>query len=240
VNNVDLLACAQKIAGYQFRDCELLFTSLTHSSIAGSRLQSNERLEFLGDSVLGLVVCQELYGRFHDWMEGDLTKVKSFVVSRRVCAAIADKIGLTDLLILGNGIDARNSLPMSLRAAVFEAVIGAILVDGGIEPAREFILRTVAGYIDQCSQSDNHENHKSTLQQYAQRRLSATPSYQALDEQGPDHCKCFEVCVVLEGRRFPSAWGASKKEAEQEAARLALERLRAADETKEALARSTT
>lgn len=132
---------------------------------------------------------------------------------------IADEIGLTRLLILGNGIDARDDLPTSLRAAVFEAVIGALYLDGGFEVAKQFILRTVSNLIETCATGENHENHKSALQQYAQRWLSATPRYEALDEQGPDHCKCFEVCVVIGNQRFPGAWGPSKKEAEQEAAR---------------------
>jgi ribonuclease-3 len=214
---------AQDLIGHRFRDPDLVVTALTHSSIAGSRLDSNERLEFLGDAVLGAVVCDELFRRFPDWLEGDLTKVKSMVVSRRVCARIADETGLTDLLILGNGIEGQGALPMSLKAAVYEAVIGAMYLDGGFEAARQFILRTAAHELDTCAESDNHDNHKSTLQQYVQRWMGATPQYEALDEQGPDHSKCFEVCVVINHRRFPGAWGPSKKEAEQEAARRALE-----------------
>lgn len=219
----ELAARAQQVLGYCFQNPDLLQTALTHSSIADSRVQSNERLEFLGDSVLGVVICEELYRRFNDWLEGDLTKVKSVVVSRRVCAEIADQIKLSDILILGNGIDARTSIPTSLRAAVIEAVIGAIYLDGGLEPARRFILSAFARHLEKASHSDNHENYKSALQQYAQRHLSATPQYLALDEQGPDHSKCFEVCVTIGGQRYPSAWGTSKKEAEQEAARRALE-----------------
>ncbi len=225
----NLAARAQEILGYCFRDANLLITSLTHSSKANSRVESNERLEFLGDAVLGMVVCGELYRRFADWLEGDLTKVKSMVVSRRVCAQIADEIGLTKLLILGNGINGQHALPTSLRAAVFEAVIGALYVDGGFEAAREFILRTVSAHIDVWSTTENRDNYKSALQQYAQRWLSATPRYEALDEQGPDHSKCFEVCVVIGNEPFPSAWGPSKKEAEQEAARRAFEILQTRD-----------
>ena len=225
MSNSDVSAQAGQVLGYVFRRSELLLQSLTHSSIANSRGDSNERLEFLGDAVLGMVVCTELYERFGDWQEGDLTKVKSVVVSRRVCAEIADRIGLTDLLILGNGVGVRHSLPMSLRAAVYEAVIGAIYIDGGLEPARKFIAHTISPHLEQFAASQNHENYKSALQQYAQRQRSSTPIYEALDEQGPDHSKCFEVCVVLGGERFPSAWGPSKKEAEQEAAKRALEAL---------------
>jgi len=221
----DPSACAQAILGYTFRDENLLNVAFTHSSLAGSRLQSNERLEFLGDSVLGLVVCEELYRRFEGWLEGDLTKVKSILVSRRICAEIADETGLTSFLRLGNGIDNRAALPTSVRAAVVESAIGAIFVDGGLEPARAFILRAMSAHLENYASNQNGDNFKSNLQQYAQRWLSATPYYQSLDEQGPDHSKCFEVCVVINGERFPSAWGPSKKQAEQEAAKRALEKL---------------
>jgi ribonuclease-3 len=223
----DLVARAREVIGYHLEDSALVITSLTHSSGASSRVESNERLEFLGDAVLGMVVCEELYRRFTGWLEGDLTKVKSVVVSRLVCAEIADEIGLTDLLILGNGIDKQTELPMSLRAAVFEAVIGALYLDGGFEAAKQFILKTISRHIDECLTTNNRENYKSTLQQHAQHWLSATPRYEALDEQGPDHSKCFEVCVVIDSERFPSAWGPSKKDAEQEAAKRALEVLSA-------------
>ncbi len=176
-----------------------------------------------------MVVCSELYRRFGEWLEGDLTKVKSTLVSRQVCAEIADETGLTALLILGNGIGNRSNMPRSLRAAVFEAVIGALYIDGGLEPAKRFILRTVSPHLEECIDSQHLNNYKSALQQYAQRWLSATPHYEPLDEQGPDHSKCFEVSVVLGGERFPSAWGPSKKEAEQEAAKRALAILRDRD-----------
>lgn len=227
VSEAELTGRAQQVLGYQFSDSQLLLTSLTHASVADSRLDSNERLEFLGDAILGMVVCEELFRRFDEWMEGELTKVKSVVVSRRICALVSDEIGLSDLLILGNGIDARTNLPTSIKAAVFEAVIGAIYLDGGPEPATRFILSGITPHIDECLETESHESYKSTLQQHAQRWLSATPLYETLDEQGPDHCKCFEVCVVVGRERFPSAWGPSKKAAEQEAAKRALEVIRA-------------
>ena len=229
MSEADLSDRMERSTGYRFCDLDLLVTALTHSSIAGSRLQSNERLEFLGDAILGMVICDELYRRFPVWMEGELTKVKSVVVSRKTCAEIADRTGLTDLLILGNGIDLDQSLPTSLRAAVFEAVIGAIHLDGGADAARKFILEVADADIQRCIAVENREDFKSLLQQQAQRLVSATPRYEALDEQGPDHSKCFEVCVVIDHRRFPSAWGSSKKEAEQEAARRALEALSSDD-----------
>lgn len=229
VEQLDFATGEACVAGYTFSDPQQLQQALTHASVADSRLESNERLEFLGDSVLGMVVCAELYARNPHWLEGELTKLKSFLVSRRICARMADDLGLTRLLILGNGINAQQALPMSLRAAVFESVVGAIFLDGGLEAAREVILRAVEPHIEASRESDNHDNHKSTLQHFAQRYLGAAPQYYTLDEQGPDHSKCFEVCVIIGGERYPSAWGASKKEAEQEAARRALAILREAE-----------
>lgn len=216
---------AQQAVQYQFEDQDLLLTALTHASVANTRLESNERLEFLGDAVLGLVVCQELYNRYGRYLEGELTKIKSVVVSRKVCADIAEEIGLGDLLFLGKGMRDRNGLPLSLKAAAFEALIAAVYLDAGLEAARKFILQHVQRHIEEAANSQTQRNYKSYLQQYAQQHLSATPQYQSLDEQGPDHSKCFEVCVIVGQRRFPSAWGPSKKEAEQKAAFRALQEL---------------
>lgn len=227
MNDLDVLARAQDALGYQFHDETLLQTALTHSSVANTRLSSNERLEFLGDSVLGLVVCEMLFRDYDDWHEGDLTKVKSVVVSRRVCAEMADALGLADFLILGKGIAGAADMPMSLRAAAFESVIGAMFLDGGIDAARDFILRNITPHVAASTRAAEQENYKSLLQQFVQRRMSTTPRYEGLDEQGPDHSKCFEVCVVVGDQRFPSAWGPTKKEAEQEAAKRALGVLRA-------------
>jgi ribonuclease-3 len=224
--DADLLARAQAVLEHEFQDRELLVNALTHSSVANTRLESNERLEFLGDAILSAVVCEELYRRFDEWYEGDLTKVKSAVVSRRICAKMADKMGLGELVVLGKGVAGRDAVPVSLRAAAFEAVVGAIFLDGGFDKAKAFILKHTAPHIDKSSKSEDQDNHKSTLQQHVQREMSATPRYETLDEQGPDHSKCFEICVVVGGRRFPSAWGPSKKAAEQEAAKRALEVLR--------------
>ena len=230
----EALERAQEAVGYQFRDDSLLIAALTHASVADTRLDSNERLEFLGDAVLGLVVCEDLFQRYEHYLEGELTKIKSVVVSRKTCADITDEIGLGDLLFLGKGMRERSGLPSSLKAAVFETVIAAIYLDGGLQAAKKFVLDQVAPHIEKAAASENQQNYKSYLQQHAQRVLSATPQYEELDEQGPDHSKCFEVCVSLAGRRFPSAWGSSKKEAEQRAALRALQVLRLTDEDDEA------
>ena len=220
--SVDALEACQAAIGYQFKDTKLLASALTHASIATNRLDSNERLEFLGDSILGISVCWYLFDNYPQYLEGELTKIKSSVVSRRTCAEISEKLGLPEWLYLGKGIASRSRLPSSLAAAVFESLIAAIAIDGGLEAARGFVLRQVAPYIEAAVASEHQNNHKSQLQQHAQKEHGATPIYELLDEKGPDHSKCFEVAVCIGDRQFPSAWGPSKKEAEQKAALNAL------------------
>ena len=216
------LRTAEELLGHRFADTELLEQALTHASLAESRLASNERLEFLGDAVLGLVVCEYLYERFDSLLEGELTKIKSSVVSRRCCAEIALELRLEELLRLGKGLAGRASLPKSGLAAVYESLIGALLVDGGLVAAKRFILKGMKPMIKQAAGSGHQHNFKSVLQQTAQEVLDLQPQYMVLDEKGPDHSKCFEVCVEMGARRFPSCWGPSKKQAEQQAALEAL------------------
>jgi ribonuclease-3 len=220
----DLLARCQKAIGYRFKHPELLASALTHASVATSRLASNERMEFLGDAVLGLVVCQYLYEHYPEYLEGELTKIKSLVVSRRTCAEVSEKLGLPQFLALGNGIAVRSKLPSSVSAAVFESLIAALMLDGGIAKTSAFILRHMVPAIEAAVASQHQFNYKS--QQHAQKEHGSTPSYEVLDEKGPDHSKCFEIAVRLGGQRFPSAWGTSKKEAEQKAAYNALLKLK--------------
>lgn len=220
--DASVLDQCQEILGYSFKNPQLLALALTHSSVARTRAESNERLEFLGDAVLGMVVCHELYNGLEDSMEGEMTKIKSSVVSRQTCADIATQMGICSMVTLGKGMSKPGGPPQSVAAAVFESLIGAIYLDGGLEPSREFILHHVQPYIDESLSNGHQKNFKSLLQQHAQRLWSATPMYQLLDEKGPDHSKCFEVAVSAKGQIFASAWGRSKKEAEQEAARRAL------------------
>lgn len=216
---------ASKQLGYKFHDEGILIESITHASSAGDRLQSNERLEFLGDAILGCVVCEFLFVTYPDLMEGDLTKIKSAVVSRKVCATISGKLKLREMLNLGKGMTARPSLPSSIEAAVLESIIAAIYLDGGMKPAKRFILDQFTSFIEEVASCAHQENFKSVLQHFAQKQLPAVPAYVILDEKGPDHSKCFEVCVEVGGRRFESAWANSKKEAEQLAALHALREL---------------
>lgn len=227
--NQTIVDQAEEVLGYRFKDAQQLEKALRHASIADTRVQSNERLEFLGDAVLGLVVCDHIYRRFEDLMEGELTKIKSGIVSRRTCAEVAMELGLPDLLRLGKGMNGRWDFPSSVAAAVFESIIGAIYLDGGLEPAREFILRHLGPRIERAVKLGHQFNFKSVLQQTLQRLDLHPPTYEVLDEKGPDHAKCFEVCVESGARRFEPCWGPSKKEAEQQAALAALLELGAAE-----------
>jgi ribonuclease-3 len=217
-----LLARCEERLGYVFRDKELLRSALTHASGALHRLASNERLEFLGDAILGLVVCEILFRQYPEYLEGDLTKIKSVVVSRQTCAKISRLLGLEEFLILGKGMTTHPHIPRSLLSDVFESLVAAIYLDGGDAPAREFIHRYVAPEIELVAGGEHGGNYKSLLQQLSQREYGTTPTYQLLDEKGPDHSKCFKISAQIGANRYPPAWGRNKKEAEQRAARNAL------------------
>jgi ribonuclease-3 len=218
----EVLEECQKAIGYQFRQPDLLRAALTHASGANTRLASNERLEFLGDAVLGLVTCEQLYLRFPDYQEGDLTKVKSVVVSRRTCARFSRALNLGDYLFLGKGMHLHAVVPASLLADVYESLVAAIYLDGGLEAARTFILHHLGPEIEQVAEGAHGGNFKSLLQQVAQREFNATPQYVLLDEKGPDHSKCFKIAAVIGRHTYAGAWGRNKKEAEQRAAMNAL------------------
>ena len=216
--NQEVLKQIEQVIGHKFSNSQLLREALTHSSASESRSSSNERLEFFGDSVLGVVICQTLFERFPDYLEGDLTKIKSMLVSRRTCARVAKQLGLQDFLKVGKGMSSSRALTGSLAAGVLESVIAAIYIDGGFEVSKNFILNCFAPIIDQVDAMQSHGNFKSVLQQYSQQHFNVTPIYALLDEKGPDHNKCFETEAVISGRHFESAWGTNKKEAEQKAA----------------------
>jgi ribonuclease-3 len=217
-----LLEECQETIGYRFERLELLKAALTHTSGANTRSASNERLEFLGDSVLGLVTCELLYHRFPDYQEGDMTKVKSVVVSRKTCAKFSEDLGLGRYLILGKGMENRGDIPQNLLADAFESLVAAIFLDGGWDTVREFVLDFVEPEIDAVAGDAINNNAKSALQQVAQRELNGTPRYYVLDEQGPDHDKCFKISTDINGHRYPAAWGRNKKDAELKAALNAL------------------
>ena len=217
-----ILEECQEVIGYRFKRPELLRAALTHTSSANTRAASNERLEFLGDSVLGLVTCEQLFQRFPEYQEGDLTKVKSVVVSRKTCARFSQELGLGDFLFLGKGVHTSGEMPSNMLADVFESLVAAIFLDGGWEEAREFILDFIEPEIERVARDAISANAKSQLQTVTQRQYGDTPRYFLLDEQGPDHDKCFKVAAQVSHERFPAAWGRTKKEAELKAAMNAL------------------
>ncbi|MHC4395349.1 MAG: ribonuclease III [Planctomycetota bacterium] len=204
---------------YKFSNRDLLNKAFTHSSAVENRLLSNERLEFLGDAILGVVICLRLFELFPDYLEGDLTKIKSMLVSRKTCAKVVKGLDLQKFLKIGKGMAQNRALSGSIAAGLLEAIIAAIYIDsGGFKAAHSFILKIFASLIDQADAQQTQGNFKSLLQQYAQQQLNTTPVYELLDEKGPDHDKCFEAAVIVAKRHFPSAWGTNKKEAEQKAA----------------------
>ncbi len=220
-----LLDQCQTALNYRFHDIELLAMCLTHASSARTRLHSNERLEFLGDTILGVVVCEALYHRFPESSEGELTRIKSIVVSRATCATMAARVRLEEFVLVGKGLDHGGHIPSSILAGTFEGLIAGIYLDGGLEAAREFLTPLITPEIESSAATLHEQNFKSLLQHIAQKKFGATPMYRLLDERGPDHSKVFHISVVVAGRVFPAAWGANKKEAEQTAAQHALEEL---------------
>ena len=221
-----LAACEQRI-GYRFKDRRLLEEAVTHASGASHRLASNERLEFLGDSILGFVVCSRLYQEFPELLEGDLTRIKSAVVSRETCSRISIELGLVDFLIVGKGMAVNRPVPNSVLSDMFESLVAAIFLDGGIDPARSFLNTWIGPEIEKVVAGEEGSNHKSLLQQLAQGAYGIAPTYEVIDEVGPDHNKEFQVRAQIGRRRYSPAWGRNKKEAEQGAAEKALESLRA-------------
>jgi ribonuclease-3 len=221
-STTDVLAECEAVLGYNFQDRTLLFHCLTHASGAKTRLASNERLEFLGDSVLGLIVCEMLFKRFPEATEGELTRIKSILVSRTTCAKISLQLGCDRLIFVGKGLKVSERVPESVVAAVFESLIAGVYLDGGLEPARQLIERVMDPEIDLTTQQDHGRNFKSLLQQYSQKNLGATPIYKLLDQRGPDHSKWFKVAATIGQHAYAPAWGANKKEAEQRAAHNAL------------------
>lgn len=212
----------QQVIGYRFRKLELLRAALTHTSGANSRAASNERLEFLGDSVLGLVVSERIYERFPEYQEGELTNIKSVIVSRKTCAQLSGELRLKDFLVLGKGLASAADVPANVLANVFESLVAAIYLDGGWEAARAFVLAQIEPVIQQIAQQALPGNSKSLLQQLAQKEYGSIPRYHVLDEQGPDHDKCFKVAAEIGNHHYPPAWGRNKKEAELKAAMNAL------------------
>ncbi|GAB4135848.1 MAG: ribonuclease III [Planctomycetaceae bacterium] len=218
----DVLRNCEQILKYQFQDRDLLKRCLTHASVAKTRLDSNERLEFLGDAVLGMIVCEMLFEHFPEEPEGELTRVKSALVSRNTCARISNRLKLEECLLLGKGLRTHEMVPSSIIAAVVESLIAGVYLDGGLDEARKLVRRLVEPELKDFVDKRHSRNFKSLLQQISQKIYGETPLYHLLDEKGPDHSKCFKMAAAIGSRVFPAAWGPNKKEAEQAAASNAL------------------
>ena len=214
--------------GYQFQNPKLLDHALTHSSYANEHhlgsISSNERLEFLGDSVLGMIVADHLYRTFPDLPEGDLTRIRANLVCEGSLVLVAKEWDLGRYLKLGKGENAcgGRSRPSILADAV-EAVLAAVFLDGGLAHDRDIIQRFLLDRMEQVNRASR--DHKTYLQELVQRKSGQVLSYELIGESGPDHTKTFQMQVLLNGQPIGQGTGHSKKEAEQAAANAAIERL---------------
>ncbi len=216
-------ALEQTIA-YAFRDRSLLRTALTHSSYANEHgCASNERLEFVGDSVLGLVTASALYARFPDMPEGKMTRLRSELVCEQSLWDVAERLELGRWLLLGRGEESSGGRTRhSILADCVEAVIAAMYLDGGMEPAERFVREHVLSKLDDGA-GTLMRDWKTELQELIQRKPGRTLSYAMTGESGPDHLKSFSAAVSMNGTVIGAGEGRTKKEAEQAAARAALE-----------------
>ena len=211
--------------GYTFRNPGLLTKAMTHSSLAPAGLRSYERLEFLGDAVVGLVVAEELFSLPESYSEGEMTEMKSATVSRRSLVRAGKRLDLQHYLRVDRGLAQRKSYPPSLTANAYEALVGAVFLDGGFEEARKFILRSLEPELMAARQSQSPPNCKSILQERLQAEGKPHPAYHTARKVGLEHDMWFQAAVSVEGRQVGAAWGRTKKQAEQAAARLALDAL---------------
>ncbi len=214
--------------GYRFVNPELLQNALTHSSYANERwhdgLRSNERLEFLGDSVLGMVVAEYLYGNFPNRPEGELTRMRADMVCEQTLATVANRIGLGRHLLLGNGEEQGGGRRReSILADAMESVIAACFLDGGMEAARKLIARFILCEVPVTGL--HNVDYKTRLQELVQQKKNQTISYVLAGSSGPDHDKHFSVELLLNGAVVGTGSGSSKKRAEQDAAHAAILRL---------------
>ncbi|MDR2782324.1 MAG: ribonuclease III [Treponema sp.] len=218
----------QKSISIKFKHIELLNMALTHSSVSNEspNCHNNERLEFLGDGVLGLVAAALLYERFAEKPEGELAKIKSVVVSEAVLSGIARKLRLDTMLLLGRGEESTGGRNKNaILADAFEALIGAVYLDCGYAQAFAFVSRYINEEIDNVVDKRRYQNYKSLLQEFCQHEFKTCPVYKLVKYSGPEHDRSFWVEVAVGARVFGPCIGKRKKAAEQEAAKIACEAL---------------
>jgi ribonuclease-3 len=228
----DEFEALQQAIGYRFRDRGMLEHAMTHTSRANEDVSGgvvdNESMEFLGDALLGFVIADLLFREFPEFDEGQKSKTKAALVSTTTLARQAERLRLGDHLLLGRGEEKSGGRhKQALLADGYEALLAAIYIDGGVEQARAFIVREFAALLDAVRRDGvSGQDYKSALQELVQARELPLPEYRLVASLGPDHRKLFEIEVLVKGEPLASATGPSKKEAEQEAARAALEKLR--------------
>ncbi len=221
---MDNLTTLQERLGYTFQNKELLIEALTHKSY--KQPYNNERLEFLGDAVLDLIVGEYLYKKFRSYDEGKLSKMRASLVNEGGFTSLANHIGLGEYIYLSNAEENNNGRSKSsLLSNAFEAVMGAIYLETGLDKVQEITIKLLEHVHPDISLDSLFKDYKTSLQELTQAHYGTTPEYQLIAEHGPDHKKEFEVAVIIDGKRYASACGKSKKQAQQEAAQIALEML---------------
>lgn len=223
------LITLQKILDYNFKNIELLNRALTHSSYANEHrrlnIKYNERLEFLGDAVLGVVISEHIFKKYNNYPEGELTKLRAIVVCERSLDFMSKKLNFGKFLLLGRGEETTGGRErVSILADTFESVVGAMYLDSGLEQAKKFILSNMMEIIDNAVEGKIFLDYKTQLQEYMQQKEKCSIRYRVVKEEGPDHNKLFYVDVSNCDNIIGSGVGKSKKEAEQNAAKLALGR----------------
>ncbi|MBI3555725.1 MAG: ribonuclease III [Deltaproteobacteria bacterium] len=229
-----------KRLGYEFKDARLLELACIHKSYGNEHRSSepvsvrdNERFEFLGDAVLDLIVSQILLEAFPDCSEGDLSKLRASLVNEKSLARIARALALGDFLLLGKGEQHTGGRDKdSILASTFEAVVAAVYSDGGFSTCNEWVRGLFAERVKLCRDQSALQDFKTRLQEVVQARFKNAPRYEVLNSSGPDHDKTFEIQLLINGDVLAGASGKSKKEAEQSAAKIALEKLEAKLEAK--------
>jgi ribonuclease-3 len=215
----------EKNIGYSFKDKNLLKNALTHTSYANEHnLESNEKLEFLGDSILEFISSDYMYNKYKNLKEGEMTKVRASVVCEKSLHKVALLHNFSDFLFLGKSemVTGGNKRPAILADSV-EAVIAAIYIDGGLEPAKKFIIDNLKNSIEIATKNVGKKDYKTVLQEELQKNGEVKIEYKIINESGPDHDKTFEAEVCLNGKVLATGKGKSKKEAEMQAAKKALE-----------------
>ncbi|MFC1888564.1 ribonuclease III [Thermodesulfobacteriota bacterium] len=223
----DLLRELEEILGYVFRDCSILDRALTHSSYANetafAHMRDNERLEFLGDAVLGLSITDLIMEHFPDAPEGEMTRIRSALVNETQLAEVSQKMGFGKYLLLGRGEEMTGGrVKSSILADTYEAILGALYMDGGYAPSIDVVRAHFSEKLEEAHRGEIFRDYKTSLQEIVQARYGHTPVYVHVGESGPDHEKVYEVEIRIAEELFGNSQGRSKKEAEQKAAEAAL------------------